>query len=97
MASANIAPSLQFQKIFVIGLPERTDRRDRIILQAFLSGVDIEFVDGVLGAEISDKAIPKVKGWKKPFDGALGCWRTHMNIMDRSVIAACLIFLSKLV
>ncbi|KAL6410123.1 glycosyltransferase family 25 protein [Ilyonectria robusta] len=77
--------TLGFQKIFVIGLPERTDRRDRIILQAFLSGVDIEFIDGVLGAEISDKAIPKAKGWKKPSDGAMGCWRAHMNIMDRIV------------
>ncbi|KAK2035018.1 hypothetical protein LX32DRAFT_716126 [Colletotrichum zoysiae] len=73
--------TLGFEKIFVVGLPSRTDRRDGMILQAALSDLDIEFVDGVPGDTVSDKAIPKTSQHERLSDGAIGCWRGHMNAL----------------
>jgi GR25 family glycosyltransferase involved in LPS biosynthesis len=71
---------LQFEKIFVIGLPSRTDRRDGIVLQAALSEMQVEFIDGVLGKDIVDKAVPtSPQGHERMADGRLGCWRAHVN------------------
>ncbi|KAK7422149.1 hypothetical protein QQZ08_009617 [Neonectria magnoliae] len=77
--------TLGFQKIFVLGLPERTDRRDAITLNTALSDITFEFIDGVPGATISDKALPKESVHKKISDGALGCWRAHMNALQEIV------------
>lgn len=74
-----IDPGTQFEKIFVVGLPSRTDRRDGMVLQAALSNMDIEFIDGVAGADVPDKAIPMNKGQKRLRDASIGSWRAHMN------------------
>jgi hypothetical protein len=70
---------VQFEKIFVVGLPSRTDRRDGMVLQAALSNMSIEFIDGVVGSEVPDKAIPKAKGRERLKDASIGSWRAHMN------------------
>lgn len=71
---------LQFQKIFVVGLPSRTDRRDGMLLQAALTDVDIEFIDGVLGKDVTENAIPRPKKDQKlASPGVIGSWRAHMN------------------
>ena len=41
-------------------MPSRRDKRDSIALAAFLLGLQVEFVDGVDGAEIPLKAYPQV-------------------------------------
>jgi hypothetical protein len=74
--------SSQFEKIFVVGLPARTDRRDGMVLQASLSNMDIEFIDGVDGKDIPDKAVPMVKGSKRLKDASIGSWRAHMNAVQ---------------
>ncbi|KAI5456865.1 hypothetical protein BGZ63DRAFT_516478 [Mariannaea sp. PMI_226] len=74
-----------FEKIFVIGLPERSDRRDRITLQAALSDIEFEFVDGVLGKNVPDKVIPGTSKHDRLDDGSLGCWRAHMNAIREIV------------
>jgi len=72
----------QFQKIFVIGLPERTDKRDSLSLAASFSGIDFEWIDGVQGKEIPSKAHPL--GWNEEESNAtLGCWRAHMNVAQK--------------
>lgn len=71
----------QFEKIFVIGLPSRTDRRDGMLLQAALTDMNLEFIDGVPGANVPDKAIPKTTEHDRLGDGAIGCWRGHMNAL----------------
>lgn len=63
----------------MVGLPTRTDRRDGIILQAALSDLHIEFVDGPYGKDVVDKAVPIAAGHDRLHDGPLGCWRAHMN------------------
>jgi GR25 family glycosyltransferase involved in LPS biosynthesis len=75
-----------FQKVFVVNLASRTDRRDGMTLQAALSNVDIEFVEGPDGKTIVDKAIPKTSEHNRPSDGILGSWRAHMNAA-REIVA----------
>lgn len=70
---------LQFEKIFVVGLPSRTDRRDGMALQAALTNMEIEFIDGVAGADVPDKAVPMEKGKERLKDASIGSWRAHMN------------------
>jgi hypothetical protein len=48
-------------------------------LAAALSGFDIEFINGVLGRKIPDKAIPKATKHDRMSDGPLGSWRAHIN------------------
>ncbi|KAK2018131.1 hypothetical protein LZ32DRAFT_634993 [Colletotrichum eremochloae] len=74
-----------FEKIFVVGLASRTDRRDGMLLQAALSEMAIEFIDGVPGDTVSDKAIPKTSEHGRLSDGAIGCWRGHMNALGEIV------------
>jgi hypothetical protein len=50
--------TLGFEKIFAIGLPERSDKRDALALTTSLTGFKIDWVDGVRGQSISDKALP---------------------------------------
>ncbi|KAK7398076.1 hypothetical protein QQX98_012562 [Neonectria punicea] len=77
--------TLGFEQIFVLGLPERTDRRDAITLNTALSRMTFQFIAGVPGDTISDKAIPKESKHDKISDGALGCWRAHMNALQEIV------------
>ncbi|KAL2189941.1 glycosyltransferase family 25 protein [Thermothelomyces heterothallicus CBS 203.75] len=77
--------TLGFEHIFVVGLPSRSDRRDNIVLQAALSDIQVEFIDGVLGQDIPDKAIPTSPDHKRPADPVLGCWRGHMNAVREIV------------
>lgn len=72
----------KFEKIFVVGLPSRTDRRDGMVLQAGISDVEIEFIDGVKGDTIPDNAIPSSPDHGRPPAGSLGSWRAHMNAIQ---------------
>ena len=46
----------QFQKIFVINLPTRTDHRDTLSLAATLTGLEVEYVNGV--TEVEERLLP---------------------------------------
>lgn len=75
--------TLGFSKVFVVGLPERSDKRDAISLSSALTGFDIEWVDGVRGEAIPDKAVPFGIDRKKLMETNLGSWRGHMNAIRR--------------
>ncbi|KAI1112467.1 hypothetical protein F5Y14DRAFT_269421 [Nemania sp. NC0429] len=77
--------TLGFEKIFVVSLPLRTDRRDGMILAAALSDMDIEFIDGVNGSTIPDKALPKTSSHDRPSDATVGAWRGHINAIQEVV------------
>ncbi|KXJ95091.1 hypothetical protein Micbo1qcDRAFT_156899 [Microdochium bolleyi] len=77
--------TLGFGTIFVISMPSRTDRRDAITLSAALSGFRVEFVDGLLGKDVTDKAIPSGKGQHRLPDASVGSWRGHMNAISEIV------------
>ncbi|KAI1206911.1 glycosyltransferase family 25 protein [Annulohypoxylon truncatum] len=77
--------TLGFEKVFVIGLPERSDKRDALTLMSSLTGFQLSWIDGVLGKAIPDKALPF--GWNRETmsDSNLGSWRGHINAMRRIV------------
>lgn len=50
-----------------------------MVLAAALSDIDIEFVDGVPGQDVPDKAIPTSSNHGRLNDGDIGCWRAHIN------------------
>ncbi|KAK9783502.1 hypothetical protein AB5N19_04339 [Seiridium cardinale] len=77
--------TLGFGKVFVVGLPERTDKRDAITLTSSLTGFHVEWVDGVRGETIPDKAVPFGADRKKLWENNLGSWRGHMNAVRRIV------------
>ncbi|KAH0344143.1 glycosyltransferase family 34 protein, partial [Aureobasidium melanogenum] len=74
--------TLGFEKIFMVSLPERSDKRDAFSLQARLSNLSFEIVDGVVGSEVSVKALPYTMNLKP---GQIGCWRAEMNIIQEMV------------
>lgn len=75
--------TLGFAKVFVVGLPERTDKRDAMALTSSLTGFDVEWIDGVRGESIPDKAVPFRVDRKKLMETNLGSWRGHMNAVRR--------------
>ncbi|KAG8164037.1 hypothetical protein KVR01_005955 [Diaporthe batatas] len=77
--------TLGFSKIFVVGLPERTDKRDALALTASLTGFHVDFVDGVRGESIPDKAVPFGIDRHALMETNLGSWRGHMNAIRRIV------------
>ncbi len=51
-----------------------------MVLQAALSDIQIEFIDGVQGKDVPDKAVPKASPDSKRLgDASIGSWRAHMN------------------
>ncbi|KAG0651906.1 hydroxylysine galactosyltransferase 1 [Hyphodiscus hymeniophilus] len=76
--------TLGFEKIFVISLPERSDRRDSIILSAALSNIDIEIRDAVRGENVPEQIIPNENAGRF-MKAEVGCWRSHMNIMQEVI------------
>jgi hypothetical protein len=83
--------TLGFGAIFALGLPDRTDKRDAMELSAALTGLKLTWSDGVLGNLMNPKAIPPVHtedtaGWLgMKLDAEVGCWRGHMNILQKVV------------
>lgn len=85
----------QFEKIFGLNLPERTDHRDALILASALSDMNVDFIDGV--HEVSEKALPPGS-----HDGLsssqFGAWRAHMNAIstyEYVIVVGIIIFLTK--
>ncbi|KAK8017041.1 hypothetical protein PG993_015230 [Apiospora rasikravindrae] len=77
--------TLGFEKVFVINLPDRTDKRDALSLVGTLTGIKLEWVRALRGADVSDKALPlgvDRQGWR---DGGIGSWRSQMNAIRTMV------------
>ncbi|RYP71476.1 hypothetical protein DL770_008124 [Monosporascus sp. CRB-9-2] len=77
--------TLGFAKVFVVGLPERSDKRDAMALASTLTGFRVEWVDGVNGEQISDKAVPFGIDRERLWNTNLGSWRGHMTAVWRIV------------
>lgn len=71
--------TLRFQKIFAVGLPERSDKRDALALTSSLTGFSVDWIDGVRGQSVPDKALPYGVDRIKLWENNLGSWRGHMN------------------
>ncbi|KAK9321817.1 hypothetical protein V1517DRAFT_368109 [Lipomyces orientalis] len=70
--------SLGFGEIVYISMPYRTDRQDAMTLLASWYGLKLKLIPGVIGSDMSAKAIPD----EAPPDlrpSVLGCYRAHAN------------------
>ncbi|KAH0551642.1 hypothetical protein GP486_007140 [Trichoglossum hirsutum] len=52
-----------------------------MLLTADLTGIQLDWVNGVLGADVSDKALPFMADRDKLGNGNIGSWRAHLNAM----------------
>lgn len=73
----------QFEKVFVINLPERTDRRDVMTLATALSDIGVTWINGIMGSTVSTKVLPADSFDKTISSGIRGSWRAHMNALQR--------------
>lgn len=69
-----------------MGLPERSDKRDALTLISSLTGFEIDWVDGVKGESVTDKAMPYGADRVKLWESNLGSWRGHMNAVRKYVV-----------
>ncbi|RYP80210.1 hypothetical protein DL769_002568 [Monosporascus sp. CRB-8-3] len=76
---------LGFPKVFIVGLPERSNKRDAIALTSALTGFHVEWVDGVNGERISNEAAPFGVYMERLWNTNLGSWRGHMTTVRRIV------------
>ncbi|KAJ6105472.1 hypothetical protein N7512_008989 [Penicillium capsulatum] len=53
--------TLGFNRVFAIGLKDRMDKRDAMTIGTSLTNIDLEWVEGVRLAEMSDKSHPAVR------------------------------------
>jgi hypothetical protein len=81
--------TLGFGKIFLLGLPSRSDKRDSMQLAASLTNLNITWVDGVDGEEMGAAEIPPAFFDPAMYDltkrTQIGSWRGHMNAIRRVV------------
>ncbi|PVI02038.1 glycosyltransferase family 25 protein [Periconia macrospinosa] len=77
--------TLGFEKILILNLPFRTDRRDAMTLSAATSNIHLEFLDGVTGESIKPSAYPPPLENQKLQAGIRGSWRTHMSALQTIV------------
>lgn len=71
----------QFEQLLALNLPERTDHRDALILASALSDMHVDFIEGVHGDTISNKALPP-GGHANLGPSHFGAWRAHMNAIS---------------
>ena len=76
--------TMGFEKILVINLEQRSDRRDRMSLLSAHTGIDIEYVPGMKGEQVDPKSIPL--HWDPASGmGNLGSYRSHIGAVREIV------------
>jgi hypothetical protein len=75
---------VQFEKVFAINLPARSDHRDAMSLASHFTGIKVDYIDGVMGDTVESKALPP-GGEIYTTKGAIGAWRAHMNVLRKMV------------
>ncbi|KAF2466252.1 uncharacterized protein BDR25DRAFT_293643 [Lindgomyces ingoldianus] len=88
--------TLDFQEIFYISMPYRTDRQDALSLLAAVSGIKLTMIPGIDPKTIHHKAEPHMIGGNNmTATPALGCWRAHANawkhIIDNNIETALIV------
>jgi hypothetical protein len=87
--------TLGFQKIYAIGLSDRSDRRDSIELAADVTNLQITWIDGVSPSLMNPKTVPSAYKLPAVLPGVIGCWRSHLNVLRKIVaekVSSALIF-----
>lgn len=73
----------QFEKVFLLNLPERTDKLDMFTLASSVTGFTFDVIEGVKGQGLNNKSLPSLNGAPTSDNpdkyNIIGCWRAHMN------------------
>ncbi|MCJ1398765.1 hypothetical protein MMC11_001966, partial [Xylographa trunciseda] len=80
----HVLTPVKFEKILVVSLPERTDRRDGLIIASAVSNIEFDFVDGVHGNTVLDKTLPP-GDHDHLANSSIGSWRAHLNAVAEVV------------
>ncbi len=70
--------TLGFEKVFMINMPERGDKRDLTRLASSITGFDVDIIDGVNAKKIPKVAWPARNFPDDPNERFYGSWRGHM-------------------
>ncbi|KAI4101041.1 MAG: hypothetical protein LQ339_005269 [Xanthoria mediterranea] len=79
---------LQFERVFVINLPERHDKLDAFSLASSLTGFSHEVIEGIKGVTVVNKTLPTLDNLPKKErsrNNIVGCWRAHLNFAQKIV------------
>jgi GR25 family glycosyltransferase involved in LPS biosynthesis len=71
--------TLGFEKILVLNLQERSDKRDALALSASFTGIDLTYIDTIKGAQVVEAARPFDHEANELYQNTWGSWRGHMN------------------
>ncbi|MCO5613693.1 hypothetical protein L7F22_067971 [Adiantum nelumboides] len=85
LARLSVNNTLDFQKVFVINLPDRFDRRDQIAIMAAVSEIEVEYVDGVRIKEENLRSNRFPSQEPKMTATKLGCFRAHANLWRKII------------
>ena len=66
-------------------MPERSDKRDALSLASSLTNLTFDYIDGIIGKDIPNKALPILQEERKMPNNTLGSWRAHMNAIRTQV------------
>ncbi|KAK2776131.1 hypothetical protein FQN53_002862 [Emmonsiellopsis sp. PD_33] len=87
--------TLGFERIYAINLPSRTDRRDGLNLMSALTGIQLDWIDGVDGNAVQEKALPWPASHETIKTANIGSWRAHLDalraIVDNNLSTALII------
>ncbi|KAF9874360.1 glycosyltransferase family 25 [Colletotrichum karsti] len=81
--SAAANRTLGFGSIEMINLPIRQDKADAATVQGFLTGININIVEGVNGTKLGEVGLPpsSIPDSEPGLSGGeKGCWRSHANV-----------------
>ena len=63
-------------------MPSRPDRHDALILTSKLTGIQLEWIDGVDGKVVPDSALPYPALHDTMNAANIGSWRGHLNALQ---------------
>lgn len=72
--------TLGFHQIRFINAPGRYDRRDAVILQGYVTGLEITEEKGVSFDDISAEGRPITSAPDRVTDAEIAAWRSHANV-----------------
>ena len=72
--------TLGFESIQYLNLPHRTDRNDAMMLQAYISGIDLQYFPGVYEDDIKEVGLPPSSKKTKSKMRVVACYRAHANV-----------------
>ncbi len=72
--------TLGFSSIQYLNLPHRTDRNDAMVLQGYVTGLDLNLFPGVYADDIKENGLPPMSKKASDKPTVIACWRAHANV-----------------